>query len=194
MIDFYCGKLRVVIKFSFFAVLLLMLELLKSDWGLWCAGAGLLHETGHLLAYAAAGAIPKEISFECGGIRIVPSGKLLSPGREAMVLAAGSGVNLIAGGLLIVLGTQFAAGFHIVLGCFNLLPLRALDGGQLLGLLTEQLMTPGAADWTCRIVNLLTLVPLVWGGWLLFSQTGNFSLILVLVCLIFAAIPMRQKI
>ena len=122
MIEFYCGKLRVVIKFSFFAVLLLMLELLKSDWGLWCAGAGLLHEVGHLLAYAAVGAVPREISFECGGIRIVPSGKLLSPGREAVVLAAGSSVNLIVGGLLMGLGTRYAAGFHLLLGCFNLLP------------------------------------------------------------------------
>lgn len=194
MIEFVLGKLRVVVRFSFFAVLLLSLELVKSDWGLWCIGAALLHEGGHLLGYAAAGARPREISFECGGIRIVPPEKLLTPGREAMVLAAGSAVNLLAGGLLMVLEKPYAAGFHLVLGIFNLLPLRALDGGQLLELLAEQIWGPGTAERLCAGVNLLVLLPLVWGGWYLFSQSGNFSLLLAVGCLILAAVPARKRV
>lgn len=189
MLEFYWGKLRIVVRFSFFAVLLLMLELLRSDWGLWCAGASLLHEAGHILAYAAIGSAPREIHFECGGIRIVPPGALLSPGKETLVLTAGSGVNLLVGGILLALGCRYAAGFHLLLGVFNLLPLRSLDGGQLLGLLAERFFSLRTAEWLCQAISLIVLLPLLWGGWLLFRQSGNFSLILTLGCLLAAAFP-----
>lgn len=193
MLEFVWKKLRIVVRFSFFAVLLLMLELLKSDWGLWCAGASLLHEAGHILAYAAMGSAPREIHFECGGIRIVPPEALLRPKKEALVLAAGSFANFLAGGILLTLGCRYAAGFHLLLGAFNLLPLRALDGGQLLGLLAERFFSLRTAERLCQAVSLLFLAPLLWGGWLLFQQSGNFSLLLTLACLLAATFPARRK-
>ncbi len=188
MLEFYFGKTRVILRFSFFAVLLLMAEFLKSDWGLWCAGACLLHETGHIFAYTSLGAAPREVCFTCGGIRIVPPKKPLSPIREALVLWAGSAVNLLAGGALWALRCRYAAGFHLLLGAFNLLPLSALDGGQLLRLLTEQRLPLWSAAAFCQIVSLATLLPLLISGWLLFRKTGNFSLLLTLCYLTAIAI------
>ncbi len=100
MIEFRWKTLRIAVHFSFFAVLLLMLELIKSDWGLWCAGAALFHETGHLLAYTAAGTLPREIHLECGGIRIVPPAVRFPPKTEAAILFAGSGANFLACGIM----------------------------------------------------------------------------------------------
>ena len=84
---------------------------------------------------------------------------------------------------------SYAAGFHLLLGAFNLLPLPALDGGQLLELLAERRLSLRAADRLCFLVGLLTLMPLLSGGWLLFRRTGNFTLLLTLFTLLTAAFP-----
>ena len=192
MLEFCFGKTRTVLHFSFFAVLLLTAELLRSDWGLWCAGACLLHETGHILAYASLGAAPREVHFACGGIRIVPPGKPLSPARETLVLVSGSAVNLLIGGALLTLNCRYAAGFHLLLGAFNLLPLTALDGGQLLRLLAEQRLSLWGAAILCQTASVLTLLPLLWGGWQLFRRTGNFTLLLTLCYLMILSIASHK--
>lgn len=88
MIVLHGRRLQLTIHFSFFAVLLLLTQLTRSDWGLWCVGACLLHEAGHILAYSAFGAFPKAIHLEAGGIRIVPPDRPLPPKAEELVLLA----------------------------------------------------------------------------------------------------------
>ena len=83
MIVLHGRRLQLTIHFSFFAVLLLLTRLTRSDWGLWCVGACLLHEAGHILAYSAFGAFPKAIHLKAGGIRIVPPDRPLTPKAEA---------------------------------------------------------------------------------------------------------------
>ena len=182
-------RLQLTIHFSFFAVLLLLTQLTRSDWGLWCVGACLLHEAGHILAYSAFGAFPKAIHLEAGGIRIVPPDRPLPPKAEELVLLAGPLFNLLCGGALLAIRCPYAAGFHLLVGAFNLLPLPALDGGQLLELLAEHRLSLRAADRLCFWVGLLTLMSLLSGGWLLFRRTGNFTLLLTLFTLLTAAFP-----
>ena len=185
MLEFQFRSLAIGVRFSFFAVLLLMAELCRSDWGLWCAAASILHELGHFAAYAALGQVPKGLYFEAGGIRIVPPAGRLSPPGEAAVLLAGSGVNLAAGGLFCLLGSPYAGGFHLLLGLFNLLPLAQLDGGMLLALALDRFFPPRPAGMICGAVHWLCWGVLFGAGCLLFRRTGNFTLVFTILCLTF---------
>lgn len=185
MLEFRFRSLSIGVRFSFFAVLLLMAELCRSDWGLWCAAASILHELGHFAAYAALGQPPRALYFEAGGIRITPPGGHLPLVGEAAVLLAGSSVNLAAGGLFCLLGKVYAGGFHLFLGLFNLLPLAQLDGGMLLALVLEQLFPPRPAGLICGAIHWLCWGLLFGAGCLLLWRTGNFTLIFTILCLTF---------
>jgi hypothetical protein len=87
MIVLHGRRLQLTIHFSFFAVLLLLTQLTRSDWGLWCVGACLLHEAGHILAYSAFGAFPKAIHLEAGGIRIDKAAHMASIDGKPMELS-----------------------------------------------------------------------------------------------------------
>ena len=185
MILWESGSFRLGIRFSFLAVLFFMLEISRSDWGLWCVFCCILHELGHFSAFALVGSRPRELWLEAGGMRIVPAAGLLSPGREAFVLSGGCMVNFFCGAVLLLLGCLEAAGFHLFLGLWNLLPLKALDGGQLLRLFLEQ-TAPRKVAWVCGLFHILFGFLLGCGGIWIFLRTGNFTLLLTLFCLLFA--------
>ena len=55
MIVVQTKSFRLGIRFSFLAVLFFMLEISRSDWGLWCVLCCILHELGHFTAFALVG-------------------------------------------------------------------------------------------------------------------------------------------
>lgn len=174
---------KVSIAFSFCVVLLLVVELTGSDWALWCACCCVMHELGHLAAYAWCGAPPREIRLEAGGMRIVPSGAMLGFWQEILVLWGGALVNLATAGILIACGMLPAAGIPLFLAGFNLLPLAPLDGGQFITLLLEQRLPPSSAWMIAKTVHWLVWCILVTAGCMLIWRTGNFTLLLTMVCL-----------
>lgn len=188
MIGFRLAGVAVRLHFSFFAVLFLLIQLTGSDRALWGVFCCLIHELGHLTACAFCGARPQELHLEAGGMRIVPAPGLLSPVREALVLAAGPAANLLAAGLLLAGGAGRelpgqAAPAHLFLAGLNLLPLAPLDGGQLFSLLLEALLPPRPAARIAEGVHLLCFAALAACGLLLLRETGNFTLLLTLLCL-----------
>ena len=182
--SFTIKGIRIQITFSFLAVLLLMVEHCGSNDPLWCVVCCLIHEMGHIIAYLCCGTKPKELLLEAGGLRIVPPDALLSVKQEAFVLAGGIAANLRSAGVLLMTGAIPAAGMHLFLAAFNLLPLAPLDGGQLLALLLRNSGLP-SADRIAEAVHLIFWLALVGGGLLLLHRTGNFTLLLTLLCMVF---------
>lgn len=141
-----------------------------------------LHEFGHLLAFFAVGDTPRALIFELTGIRLVKPLQELTPGKEAVVQAAGSCVNflcfaLFAPTLHAVNGWSVFATAHLLLGIFNLLPLTALDGGKLLELFCNRFFPAGRAQRVVFWADLLTTLGLlIFSAALFFS--GNRSLTL----------------
>lgn len=146
MTELTLGPLRVTPGFLLGLSLLLAFDD-GSGLALLLLGAGLCHEVGHLLA---AGLLGLEVS----GLRLSLVGAELSlPGRsrcpwyqEALVLAAGPAVNLLLASLCWALPGERMSLFgavHLLLGCFNLLPVQPLDGGGLVSVLAARLL-PGA--------------------------------------------------
>ena len=118
--------------------------------------AALCHELGHLAALRLAGARVERLRLTAFGAEIRADTRRLSYPHEIACTLAGPAVNLV---LALVLartaGWYVLAGSSLLLGCFNLLPVPALDGGRALHLLVSWLWEPITADRVCRRVGLL---------------------------------------
>ena len=161
----------------FLLLLTLLLTLDKSGTALLCLLASFLHEGGHIAALLLLGRPPKEVAVGACGIRLVPHPHPLTPKRQAAVLLAGPLVNLLLAAVLATLRRAPAAvAAHAVLGAFNLLPIEALDGGQLLGCF----LPSRAVRW----ISVAVLLPLATLGFRLLLQYYNPSLLLVCLYLV----------
>ncbi len=117
--------------------------------------SALCHEAGHLLALRLAGARVERVRLTAFGAEIRADTRRLSYPREILCTLAGPAVNLLLALLFArLMGSYVAAGANLLLGCFNLLPVPALDGGRVLYLLVSWLIDPPAADRICRGVGL----------------------------------------
>ena len=168
---FRLGSLSVRLEFGFFAVLALTAAVSPKGLGLFCAAAGLFHELGHLYWMTYFGALPKKITFSWEGIALTPSTRLLSPGKETLILFGGSLFNLLLA--LFPLPPEYRLA-SVCLGAFNLLPLSGLDGGKLFSLLSVHL--PGGSR-SCRILSILTAIFLSIAAVFLFLQNHNVTLL-----------------
>ena len=142
-------------------------------------GAAVCHEAGHLLALWAYHVPVESVTIGPVGAVIRASGQdRLSYGRDLLATLAGVGVNFILAFLFArVTGEYLFAGANFILGVYNLLPIRGLDGGRALYLAVAWATEPFTAQRVCYLVNLITLalllalvVGLVWetGGGMLF--------------------------
>lgn len=117
--------------------------------------SALCHELGHLAALRASGARVLRIRLTAFGAEIQADTRRLSYPREIFCTLAGPAVNLLLSLIFArIFGDFTASGANLLLGCFNLLPVPALDGGRALHLLVSWLFDPIAADRVCRRVGL----------------------------------------
>lgn len=147
--------------------------------------AAAVHEAGHLAVLHLLGVPVTALRLSAFGAELhAPRGRLGYGGELAAVLA-GPAVNLVCGLVLAQLGPAFwaGAGAHLILGSFNLLPLRPLDGGRAVYALVCWLAGPAAGERVTRLLGALTaagialaLAGLMWysGGslWLLPPLAG----------------------
>lgn len=156
----------------------------------------LVHELGHALTARSFGsAVAIELNGLGGLTRwSVPHGEL-TPGRRALIAAAGSATGLAFGGLVWVVAAQFGPYtslptfilenlifVNVFWGLLNWLPIRPLDGGHLLESLLEK-VAPNRAELIAKIIFTLTaaaalafalwqslIIIAVLAGWLLLSE------------------------
>jgi Zn-dependent protease len=129
----------------------------------------LIHELGHAITARSYGA---EVEIELNGIGGLTSwsvpGKELGPGQRALVAAAGSGVGVVFGGLVWLVGQITGpngelAGFvvdnlvrvNVFWGLINWLPIRPLDGGHLFTSLLQKVI-PSRAEVVANVVFFIT--------------------------------------
>ena len=76
------------------------------------------------------------------------------------------------------MGLETAAGVHMVLGAFNLLPIRPLDGGRALYLGASWLLGPAAGEAAARWTGTAAALALVAGlSWLMVQSGGSLWLL-----------------
>lgn len=142
--------------------------------------AAVCHEMGHYLTLCALGAGVRAVRISALGAEMEVEGRSrLSYGGELLSTLAGPLTNLVLALLLARTG-QWAeifyplAGAQLVLGCFNLLPIRPLDGSSILWIIVACLKEPFTADRVTDAVSAGVAVLLAAGGaWLALRQGGS---------------------
>lgn len=185
MFSVHFGGTRWCWGVPFLLLLALLLLLDQSATAMLCLLASFLHEGGHIAALFLMGYPPKEVAVGVCGIRLIPHAHPLETRRQAVVLLAGPAVNLLLAAVLWQAGCAPAAvAAHAVLGVFNLLPVEALDGGQVLRCVLQTRWEDHRAERTVRWVSVAVLLPLSTLGFWLLLRHGNPSLCLVCFYLI----------
>ena len=139
--------------------------------------AALCHELGHYVVLHATGGIVKEINLTALGAEMQVKSRV-GYGKEFLITLAGPGVNLLLAWCLSLLGRLMPicylfAGAQAVLGGFNLLPLRPLDGGTMLWTAVAYFREPYAADRVVCCVGLAVAVCLTAFALFLFGRMGG---------------------
>lgn len=156
----------------------------------------LIHELGHAFTARIYGS---EVAIELNGLGgltrwSVDDGEM-TPGRRALIAAAGSAVGLLFGGLVWVVAAQFGpyprlTAFvlesliyvNVFWGLLNWLPIRPLDGGHLLESFLEK-VAPDRAELIAKVVftgtaaaalvaslSMRLFFIAILAGWLLLSE------------------------
>ena len=108
-----------------------------------------LHELAHIAAICACRCRVEQLIFGAADVQILHG--VLSSAEEALCAAAGPAVNLLCAGIFLRSMPEFALA-SLILGGFNLLPIRPLDGGRVLcALLQLHLPTERAESIACFI-------------------------------------------
>jgi len=144
--------------------------------------AAAVHESGHYLALRGLGASVSGIRLCALGMVMRVSNRRLSYGGELLALLAGPLANLLAAWLLCRTGKMTAAGAHLVLGAFNLLPLWPLDGGRGLYLAVSWLAGPEAGWQAARWAGSCTAAGLAGGLLYVMYRTGGSLWLAPAVC------------
>ena len=140
--------------------------------------AAALHEGGHLLALYLLGGRARGLRLTVFGAALLTDAARLSYPKELAVTLAGPAVNLLCGWGLAALGEWTAAGAHLSLCAFNLLPVRPLDGGKALQLLAAWLAGPAAGEAVARWAGAGTALALGLGAvWLMARTSGSLWLL-----------------
>lgn len=139
--------------------------------------SALFHECGHILMLLAVKGTVKEINITAFGAEIRFAGAM-GYGAELLVTAAGPAVNILLAAAFAYLGRwaedwYLFAGAQAVLGVFNLLPVRPLDGERLLWILLALVFGPYSADTICAWTGLLAAVGAVALALVLFVRLGG---------------------
>ena len=144
MLKIRLGNITIKIDFSFFATLAIIILLDKSGCAVLSLVASVCHEAGHLLVLLIENNKPQSIIFSGGGFKIIRC-----KGKPSIaVLFAGSAMNFFLA-FIFFLVSDLTSVFPILFSCanffigiFNLLPLKNLDGGQIVAHAAERMLRP----------------------------------------------------
>lgn len=178
-----CNKPPVRISGSF--LLLAAWFAMECGWRplLLVLAAAALHEMGHLLALRLCGAPVRGMRISALGAVMDVGWERLGYGQELLAVLAGPLANLLWALLLLLPARETpwlyaAIGAHLVLGAFNLLPIRPLDGGQALELLASWRLDPERGERIARLSGVICAGALSVGLiWLMHTSGGNLWLL-----------------
>ena len=125
--------------------------------------AAMIHEAGHVMCALLFGVGIKNVVFGVGGITIKTQGRVLSGFCEVMLLLSGPAVNIAVwtGAFLMGKGDPGAfARANLILGIFNLMPIKGLDGGGVAALFTERMMAYEKAYYFQKYLSLFFVIVL----------------------------------
>ena len=185
MLVFRIGGTRCTLTFGFAAAVCAVFIFGENGAAGTVLGCILWHELGHLVALRFFHTPPECLRMTFFGLELaVPAQR--SYRREAAVSLGGPAANLLAAALLWCAPFRRAAGLHLLLGLFHLLPVLPMDGGQALQSLLCLWLSPRQAGRVAVGVSAAVLLPLgTLGFWLLLQTSPNITLLALCLYLLF---------
>lgn len=114
----------------------------------------LVHEAGHIFCLAGMGIPIHSISISAFGAAIETD----PLSYKAMLRSAAAGPITSLSSSVVFQNFPLFSQYNLILGLFNLLPLRALDGGKMLHSGLMQITEERIADTISNIISIATLV------------------------------------
>ncbi len=177
------GSFRLTIDFWFCFVLCLGVVLDPGGVVLMGMCGAICHELGHIIAMGMLKMKPTGLHLAWTGGRITRAEQGVSYPCELVALIAGSGVNLTLAGVCHNSpnpSIQLFSALNLVMGVFNLLPVRGLDGGSVI----KNLILWRFSRYRCEsVVATLSVISLMglWGMGvtLYFMHPENITILLM---------------
>ncbi|MBR5322501.1 MAG: hypothetical protein IKU48_03030 [Clostridia bacterium] len=180
---------KITVKFAFPTLIFVAsLALLGKPLCLIPLAAAFLHELGHLALMLLCGQPIKNITVLPFGIDIKKSPRLSSYKTDIAVSSAGIIVNIASLLFCRFLPENAAAELfkqsNMLLILINVLPIKSLDGGQILEKMLLLVMSPEAVE---NILTFLSMLCIIIVGsvavWVLFVSGYNFTLLFMCIYL-----------
>ncbi len=181
----------VKVTWQFLALLTFMLSLNAGN-VLYALFFSLLHEFGHLLVLCAVSNKPKSVTFELSGINICRNTETrVSLKQEILVSLGGPIINLILFAIFSLLFMQTTktemlniASVNLILGVFNLLPIKSLDGGKILYYFLSSVFSYKVAKFVLTITSVAFIfLMLFYGVYVLYITKYNFTMLIIALLL-----------
>ena len=179
MLEWRIGGVRCRLSLLFPALITALLLWQPDGLAVSCLLASLIHEGGHLAAMLAAGVPPQRCTLGAFGMRIDLRNTLIGYGSHIAISLAGPLANGLAAVVLFCLHSPQAAVVHLLLAGVNLLPVAALDGGELLRYGLCLMGLERLADSLLRLTSALILLPLAAVSLWLFIENENPTLLII---------------
>lgn len=200
MLRFRLFGVTIQIEFLFVALVTIFLLVDQSGIATTALLVCLIHELGHILMFFLVGFKPHKICFDVTGICLVKPTASLNYAKEVLVQLAGSTTNFILFAIFshtvnAITPVSIFAVTNLVVGIFNLLPLKSFDGGKLLEITLLKCMSIRMVDRICNIIDLAFIFLMLIGSVYLFiTAEQSFTLIVLTIYLMFTAIiKLNQK-
>lgn len=177
-------RIKPEIRFSFPAVLSVILCTDTEGTAILCLLTCVLHEMGHIIAMVIEGKPPERIIFYGGGIKL--SG---SKSNSIPTITGGCFVNFLLFIVFYFLGQDYVSKLfgtiNFLTGLFNLMPVSPLDGYKLLEKVLVKLLKPERVGCVLKATELIAYavsIPLI----IIFFINGemNFSSVVFLFYLL----------
>ena len=181
----------VKITWQFLALITFMLSL-KTHNVLFVVVFSALHEFGHILGLFIIGNKPKYIALELTGINICRNDKTeISLMKEIIVSVFGPLVNFLFFSIFAIIYSQNQsinmldiASVNLILGVFNLLPVKGLDGGKILYYFISKMFSFKLAKCALKFSSILfILAMIIYGIFVLYITKYNFTMLIIALML-----------
>ena len=146
--------------------------------------ACIIHEFGHCAAIWRFGGRIRRIKLSVVGAEICLD-SALGYIPEGIIALSGPGINLCSAFFSAQFNISYLfSGINLVLGCFNLLPLKGLDGSRALYCVFALLVDAESAEKILAVLNRIVLAVFAFSGFYLWRVSGNFTIMCIVIWLI----------
>lgn len=177
---------EVYISFYFALAITVISFFDKSNSLLFNMFSAMIHESGHFLCMILLGEVPEKLEITPFGMRIERNKvNRMSYKQEILTALSGPCVNFIFAVFLLIFHFKEFAYINIIIGVFNMLFCRPLDGSRVLYFLLLSKFSEERSKKILDTVSFVTVIPVcIMGIYVLMKSGYNFSLLLISIYLL----------